>query len=57
MYGEYQSHAVLTEDKVRQIRRLLAEGQHTQRAIGAMFRVSRGAVKDIKYGRSWGWVE
>jgi hypothetical protein len=47
----------LSDDNVRQIRRLLAEGQHTQREIGEMFGVGRVAISNIKNGRRWAWLE
>jgi hypothetical protein len=37
--------------------RLLAEGQHSHAEIGEMFRVTKGAVKGIKYGKTWAWLE
>ena len=56
-FGENNPGAVLNEDKVREIKRLLAEGRHKQTEIGAMFRVSKGAIWDIKHGKNWNWVE
>jgi hypothetical protein len=47
----------LTEDSVRQIRRLLAEGRHSHREIGEMFRVTKCTVSDIKRGKSWSHVQ
>jgi hypothetical protein len=49
--------SALRDDDVRQIRRLLAEGQHSQTEIGEMFRINRATVSDIKRGRSWAWLE
>jgi hypothetical protein len=55
--GENNGYAQLNRDEVRQIRRLLAEGRHTQEEIGRMFWVGRGAVKSIKRGETWAWLE
>lgn len=52
-FGENNGQARLTEDEVRQIRRLLASERFTQDEIGDMFGVTRGAVKMIKYGKTW----
>jgi len=52
-FGENNGQAKLTEDEVLQIKRLLAVGQHSQTEIGDMFGVSRGAVKQIKTGKTW----
>lgn len=56
-FGENNGQAKLTEDEVRQIRRLLAEGHHTQDQIGDMFGVTRGAVKQIKHGKTWRYLQ
>ena len=55
--GENNGQAVLNEDKVRQIRRLLKTGQYTQEQIGDMFGVTRGAIKAIKLGYTWKYLE
>lgn len=52
-FGENNGQAKLTEDEVLQIKRLLASGYHSQSEIGDMFGVSRGAVKQIKTGKTW----
>jgi hypothetical protein len=51
--GERHRCAALTEDKVRQIRKLAWSGDYTQQQIGDMFGVSQTAVWDIKHGRNW----
>ena len=56
-FGENNGQAKLTEDEVRQIRQLLSSGQYTQTAIGDMFGVGRGAVKQIKSGRTWRYLQ
>ena len=55
--GEDHPQSLLTEDTVREIRTLLAEGRMTLAEIGARFGVSSGAVRHVKAGRTWSWVE
>ena len=43
----------LTDEDVREIRRLLALGKHTQLEIGEMFGVSHFCISDIKRGKTW----
>jgi hypothetical protein len=45
--------SVLKEDEVRDIKRLLAEGRHSQYEIADRFGVSRSAILHIKLGNSW----
>ena len=51
--GTDHPFAKLTEDDVRAIRRMLAEGQHTQREIATTFGVCAMVITDIKKGRTW----
>lgn len=51
--GSNNGQAVLCEDDVVQIRKLLASTNYTQDRIGRMFGVTRGAIKSIKYGVTW----
>lgn len=46
-------YSKLTVDDVREVRRLLAEGQLSQSQIGARFGIAQGTVGAIKLGRSW----
>jgi DNA-binding XRE family transcriptional regulator len=55
--GELNPRAKLTAPKVKEIRSLLCAGILSQEAVGKMFGVSRGTVKNIKNGRSWGHIE
>lgn len=55
--GERNGMAVLTEDDVREIRQLLSTGTYTQSEIGDMFGVTRGAVKSIKLGKTWKYLD
>jgi hypothetical protein len=51
------SNTGLKDDEVRQIRRLLAEGRHTQWEIARMFRTSQASVSKIKFGDHFAWLE
>lgn len=50
--GERQHCARLSENDVREIRRLAAEGA-VQRALAKRFGVSRGAVRGVLSGQNW----
>lgn len=50
--GEEQWKAKLTEDSVREIRRMHAEGV-TQRAIAKLFGVTFNAVWDVVHRKNW----
>jgi len=52
-FGENNGQAILVEEAVIEIKQLLAEGRYNQAQIGKMFGVTRGAIKQIKYGRTW----
>lgn len=52
-HGENHTEAKLTEANVLEIRRLWATGQHTQKAIGAMFGVSGVLVGLIVRRKAW----
>ena len=47
--------AKLTEDQVREIRRLLKAG-HSPGGIARRFDVFRTTIRDIATGRTWGWL-
>ena len=51
--GEKNPSAKLDDDKVRQIRKLCAENQVTQRKIAEMFGVVPMVISDIKSGKTW----
>jgi len=63
--GEATAAAVLTEDRVREIRRLYALdrkpngrcGRYTMEQIGRMMGVSDSAVNAIIRGKCWVWLE
>lgn len=47
------SSAILTEDDVRTIRRLLWKGELTQDEIGTKYGVDQRTISAIKTGRRW----
>lgn len=53
--GPKNPRVVLTEDEVRQVRRLL--GSQKQREIGAQFGVSQATISLIASKRKWGWLD
>jgi hypothetical protein len=55
--GERNGQAKLTALNVQNIRRLLAHSVLTQDEIGQRFGVSSAAIRDIKFGRKWAWLE
>jgi len=55
--GENNGDSVLTEDNVREIRRILSTNCLPQRIIAQKFGVSQNTISDIKIGRSWAWLE
>ena len=52
-WGERSGIAKLTEDDVREIRRLLEETSLLQREIAAMFGVARSRIAHVKLGYDW----
>lgn len=54
--GSASGNAKLTEDDVREIRRLSAEG-YTRRALARRFGVTRQNITLIATGRSWGHLD
>lgn len=55
--GEDSPWAKLNNQQVRVIRRLLPyPKEFTQKEIGELFGVSRGAIREIKHGRNWKFV-
>lgn len=53
--GERHPHSKLTEDNIREIRRLDAEGL-PRKQIARRFGVDTGTLRAIFSGRTWGWV-
>jgi len=51
--GEKNPLSKLTEANVREIRRLLAEGEKNQTEIGEMSGVSKALISQIKTGKRW----
>lgn len=55
-YGELQGLSKLRRKDVQEIRRLLNEGELTQKAIGQYFNIAQSTVSGIKYKRDWAWL-
>jgi predicted XRE-type DNA-binding protein len=55
--GEASPHAKLTEDNVREIRRLSSETRMSQKEIGALFGVGQSTISHIRQGIVWGHVK
>jgi hypothetical protein len=51
--AKFDHGAILTEDQALQIKALLSGGAYSQREIGVMFGVSRGAVLAIHREENW----
>lgn len=49
--------AKLTEDQVREIRRLYSTGTHTQEALGRMYGVTQYQISTIVRRKAWSWLE
>lgn len=54
--GEKCSRTKLKEEDVLTIKRLLDEGELSQKAIGEMFNISNHAIFRIKAGYNWSWL-
>lgn len=54
--GERHGLTHLSEDQVREMRRLYATGTHSTRALASMFGVANGTVWKIVTGRSWSHI-
>lgn len=52
--GERNGNVKMSEETARSVRAII--GTMSQREIAALFGVSRSAVRDVKLGRSWGWL-
>lgn len=50
-----QAHAVLTEDQVREIKALIAEGARNC-DLARRYGVHKSSIADIRHGRSWTWL-
>lgn len=53
MLGEQVNTAILTVDKVREIRKLWAQGGVQAWQLSAKFWVDEATIQDILRGRSW----
>lgn len=55
--GSKNNNHILTENDIPRIRKLLTEGNLTQKEIGAIYNVHRVTIGDIKSERRWGWLK
>jgi hypothetical protein len=55
--GETHHKAKLTEDQVREIRRLCDEGQTTYTALANKYGVNPSAISNIYKRKSWAWLK
>lgn len=55
-YGENNGAALLSNDQVREIKALLAEGTLTQEGIGRRFNVAQCTISQIKLGQTWSCI-
>lgn len=53
--GEKQGHSKLTVAQVREIKKMIGEGE-TQKSIGLRFGVTEWAIAEISAGRNWAWL-
>lgn len=54
--GEDHHGSKFTEAQVREVRRLLSDGEISQRAIARRFSVSNPTIISIKTRKTWGWL-
>ena len=47
----------LTQDEVREVRRIAASTDRSQACIGRQFGVSHAAIGNILKGKNWGWLD
>jgi len=55
--GEKHPSNILTENDVHEIRKLLKDGDLTQKEIGKMYGVDRTTIGKIKNKNNWWWLE
>jgi len=55
--GEYNHQSKLTENDVKQIKKLYETGEYSIQKLGEKFGVSRGPIQSILTGKSWSHVE
>ena len=54
--GDRHPMSKLTDDKVREIRRLYTQGDVSQKALGQAFGVRAGTIGDIVRRERWAWL-
>jgi hypothetical protein len=56
LYGERNTSAKLTEDQVKEVHRLLAQGDLTQSEIGELFGMAQQTISQINRGARWSHI-
>ncbi len=57
MVGESNPNALLTDQKVRRIRRLYSTGRYSQREVALIIETTRASVCDVVRRKSWAHVQ
>lgn len=55
--GEKHGLSKLTEQQVKEIRKLAISSKYTPKMIAEIFGISQCTVSDIKLGKRWGWLK
>lgn len=55
--GNTSSRSKLSEDQVREVRRLYATGQYSQRQLAEKFGVARRTIGAMTDGQNWKWMD
>jgi hypothetical protein len=55
--GNSHPRASLTEDQVREVRRLYATGEYSQRQLAEQFGVARRTIGAMTDGQNWKWMD
>ena len=55
--GNSHPNSTLTEDQVREVRRLYATGEYSQRQLAEQFGVARRTIGAMTDGQNWKWLD
>lgn len=55
--GNTHPNSTLTEDQVREVRRLYATGEYSQRELAEKFGVARRTIGAMTDGQNWKWLD